>query len=163
MADTEETWETPKAKGWRLKKKAHAGHSNGVTGEKQLQDARPARPTRLVEGITVQKLVQEYVDMEKKWNGTECAKRLERLLSKKEWDVKEAVGIGVGSFSLDWEHRYRSLWQLVLFANVRRLGGNLVSESFYTSVLILSSDSRGKSGRYPSRNLCSRSRFQCSR
>jgi hypothetical protein len=32
--------------------------------------------------------------------------------------MKEAVCIGIGSLSADWEHRWRSMWQLVLFVEV---------------------------------------------
>ncbi|PVH94866.1 hypothetical protein DM02DRAFT_618290 [Periconia macrospinosa] len=81
----------------------------------QLQDARPQK---VVNGLTVEKLVDEFRDMEKRWKKTSCARNLDKMLSLKDWSVRNAVCIGIGSFSLDWEHRYRSLWQLVLFTAV---------------------------------------------
>lgn len=59
--------------------------------------------------------------MERKWTSTSCARTLSRMLSLRSWSVASAICIGIGSFSLDWEHRYRSLWQLVLFRAVLRL------------------------------------------
>jgi hypothetical protein len=79
---------------------------------------RDARPTRTVDGITVSKMCEEFSSMETQWKNTACAKHLAKMLSLRDWSVKEAVCIGIGSFSLDWQHRYRSLWQLVLFMAV---------------------------------------------
>lgn len=84
----------------------------------QLQSTRPVGT---VAGLTEQKLLYEMDAMERKWKKTSCAKTLDRMLSLREWKVQEAVCIGIGSFSKDWDHRYRSLWQLVLFRAVIEL------------------------------------------
>ncbi|KAF2646318.1 hypothetical protein P280DRAFT_475225 [Massarina eburnea CBS 473.64] len=98
----------------------------------EAEQLRDARPTRTVNGLTVEKLAGEFKKMEKQWRGSACAKNLEKTLSLRDWTVKEAVCIGIGSFSLDWDHRYRSLWQLVLFmAVVRTLQDNNSSIILY--------------------------------
>lgn len=58
--------------------------------------------------------------MEKRWARTECSAHVQRIMRKRKWNIGSAVCIGIGSFSIDWEHRYRSLWQLVLFMDVVR-------------------------------------------
>lgn len=92
-------------------------HSSTSASPAHIQPAN-ARPTRTVTGLTEEKLLSELTAMEQKWKTTSCAKNVSRMLSLRDWTVKEAVCIGVGSFSIDWEHRYRSLWQLVLFRAV---------------------------------------------
>ncbi|CAI6341144.1 unnamed protein product [Periconia digitata] len=93
-----------------------------------------ARPRKTVNGLTVDKLAHEFRGMQKRFNDTLCAKNLERMLRLRDglWTLDNAVCIGVGSFSIDWEHRYRSLWQFVLFLNVVEIDpspddGNLFS------------------------------------
>ena len=75
-------------------------------------------PSDIVEGLTAEKLLQDFNNRTEKWEATACAQHLETVLVKREWTVMEAVCIGIGSFSRDWEHRHRAMWQLVLFMSV---------------------------------------------
>ena len=75
-------------------------------------------PTDIVHGLTAEKLLQDFSNRTEKWMSTACAQHLESVLAKREWGVKDAVCIGIGSFSRDWEHRHRAMWQLVLFMSV---------------------------------------------
>jgi hypothetical protein len=94
---------------------------SGSNAPPSTSKARDARPTRVVDGLTVEKLAAEFKDMEKRWRKSACAKNLEKMLELRDWSVTGAVCIGIGSFSLDWEHRWRSMWQLVLFVGVVEL------------------------------------------
>ncbi|KAF2184099.1 hypothetical protein K469DRAFT_580765 [Zopfia rhizophila CBS 207.26] len=89
-------------------------------GNKEAKDVHP-RPTKLVCGLTVPKLLDEFKKLEARFQETLCAKQMDEILGKRKIGVKEAVCFGVGSFSVDWEHRNRSLWQLVLFRAVVKL------------------------------------------
>jgi len=118
------------AKGRRVKRKqvesedgwtVVAGSGSGSNASPSASKPRDARPTRVVDGLTVEKLAAEFKDMEKRWRKSACAKNLEKMLGLREWTVTEAVCIGSGSLSLDWEHRWRSMWQLVLFMGVVKL------------------------------------------
>jgi hypothetical protein len=75
-------------------------------------------PSQVVEGLTAEKLQKEFNKLQERWEDTILAKQVETSLGGREWGVKEAVCIGIGSFSRDWTHRWRSLWQLVLFVGV---------------------------------------------
>lgn len=75
-------------------------------------------PTDLVQGLTSEKLLQDFKNRTEKWKTTVCAEHLESILAKRKWSVNNAVCIGIGSFSRDWEHRHRAMWQLVLFISV---------------------------------------------
>ncbi|KAF2439101.1 hypothetical protein P171DRAFT_131722 [Karstenula rhodostoma CBS 690.94] len=101
--------------GWTV---VSGGRANDSAQTSQLQTARP---TRTVNGLTEEKLLDELHTMERKWVKTSCAKNLARMLGLRDWTVREAVCIGIGSFSIDWDHRYRSLWQLVLFRAVVKI------------------------------------------
>jgi hypothetical protein len=124
-------WETAKTR--RVKKK-HVQSEDGWTvvagsgsrtdsshHDASIKKAKDVRPTRIVPGLTVEKLVAELKDMEKRWRRSSCARTLENMMRLRDWRVDKAACIGIGSFSLDWEHRYRSLWQLVLFMDVVKL------------------------------------------
>lgn len=91
------------------KKKGKAGRSNAQVG---------SMPTDLVNGLTAEKLLQDFNNRTEKWETTACAQHLRSVLKKREWGVESAVCIGIGSFSRDWEHRHRAMWQLVLFMSV---------------------------------------------
>ena len=71
-----------------------------------------------VQGLTAEKLLLDFENRTEKWKTTTCALQLESVLGKREWGVESAVCIGIGSFSRDWEHRHRAMWQLVLFMAV---------------------------------------------
>lgn len=91
------------------KRKGKAGRGNAQAG---------LMPTDLVQGLTPEKLLQDFTNRTEKWKTTSCAQHLESVLAKREYDVENAVCIGIGSFSRDWEHRHRAMWQLVLFMSV---------------------------------------------
>lgn len=120
--------EAQKGRGRRVRKKQVVDSDGWTTvagsGSAKQDPAEPpggARPTRVVDGLTVAKLVGELRDMQARWEKTACAKYIDQTLSLRDWSTTEAVCIGIGSFSLDWEHRHRSLWQLVLFLDVVKL------------------------------------------
>lgn len=119
---------TPK-KGHKKRKEVQADDGWTVITHKTAQPSRNqknnvskqlkrALPVKVMEGLTGAKLSQDFVLMRDKWRLTECATFMKQFITSKRWDIKTAVCIGIGSFSLDWEHRYRSLWQLALFVDV---------------------------------------------
>jgi hypothetical protein len=73
-------------------------------------------PTQTVAGLTAPKLLSEFEKLRERWKDTGVAKQIDGLKTK--WEAKQAVCIGIGSFSRDWEHRHRSMWQLVLFLSI---------------------------------------------
>jgi hypothetical protein len=75
-------------------------------------------PPRTVSGMTPESLLVDFKKLQERWIDTACAAHAARLLADKTWEVTDAVCIGIGSFSRDWEHRHRALWQLVLFLDV---------------------------------------------
>ncbi|USP77784.1 hypothetical protein yc1106_05058 [Curvularia clavata] len=82
------------------------------------QDAGSLLP-QIVKDLTVEKLTAEFKLLQERWEDTALATQVIEIIGEqKEWDVREAVCIGIGSFSRDWAHRWRSLWQLVLFVDV---------------------------------------------
>jgi hypothetical protein len=82
------------------------------------EDDAGSLPSQTVEGLTVEELQEEFERLQERWEDTVLAKQVEGIVREREWGVKEAVCIGIGSFSRDWAHRWRSLWQLVLFVGV---------------------------------------------
>jgi hypothetical protein len=75
-------------------------------------------PSTIVKDLTTEKMLSEFKVLQERWKDTPVAKQIQELLDKRSWAANEAVCIGIGSFSRDWAHRYRSLWQLVLFVDV---------------------------------------------
>jgi hypothetical protein len=79
-------------------------------------------PSRTVEGLTAEKLLEDFRTLQERWDDTLLAQQVREIVEKRnaasKWGVEEAVCIGIGSFSRDWAHRWRSLWQLVLFVDV---------------------------------------------
>lgn len=71
-----------------------------------------------VQGLTIDTLMKDFEKRQERWRDTACARQVKDLLCGRTWDVQEAVCIGIGSFSRDWEHRHRCMWQLVLFMEV---------------------------------------------
>ncbi|KAJ4984686.1 hypothetical protein SVAN01_09800 [Stagonosporopsis vannaccii] len=92
------------------------GKIRGKSGGRNAQAG--SMPTDLVQGLTAEKLLQDHNKRTEKWKTASCAQHLESVLTKREWVVDNAVCIGIGSFSRDWEHRHRAMWQLVLFMSV---------------------------------------------
>ncbi|KAF1919453.1 hypothetical protein BDU57DRAFT_512551 [Ampelomyces quisqualis] len=75
-------------------------------------------PSQIVKDVTGEKLLGEFGGLRGRWRDTAVARQVEGLVGKRGWSGKSAVCIGIGSFSRDWENRWRSLWQLVLFIHV---------------------------------------------
>jgi hypothetical protein len=75
-------------------------------------------PSKTVHGLTADRLHSELKNLQERWRDTTVAKQVEELVTKKKWGMKEALCIGIGSFSRDWENRHRSMWQLILFMDV---------------------------------------------
>ena len=80
-------------------------------------------PSHIVEGLTAEKLKEEFGKLQERWGDSGVAGQVKGLLGKG-GDVREAVCVGVGSCSRDGVHRWRSLWQIVLFVGVVE-GGKL--------------------------------------
>lgn len=108
--------------GWTIV--THSESTGDVNGKQEglLHDARI---TKMVDGLTVPKMLELFEGMTGRWKETTCAKGVEETIRKRTWNVREALCIGIGSFSLDWEHRHRSMWQLVLFVDVVGMGMHL--------------------------------------
>jgi hypothetical protein len=77
-------------------------------------------PTQIVKGLTAEKLLLEFKGLQERWEDTAVARQIKELVGKKEMVVREAVCIGIGSFARDWEQRWRSMWQLVLFVDATK-------------------------------------------
>lgn len=77
-------------------------------------------PTQTVAGLTAEKLLADFKSLQDRWASTALARQIEQLVGNRKWDIDAAVCIGIGSFSLDWQHRHRSMWQLVSFIAVIR-------------------------------------------
>jgi hypothetical protein len=88
-----------------------------VRGGRDIPQAG-SMPTDVVQGLTAERLYLDFQNRTEKWKTTACAKHLEDLLAREKENPTEAVCIGIGSFSRDWEHRHRAMWQLVLFMGV---------------------------------------------
>ncbi|KAF2004106.1 hypothetical protein P154DRAFT_66528 [Amniculicola lignicola CBS 123094] len=111
----DDVWEVPKAKNWRVKRRT-AGQ-DAASRNLDCSSGAITRPKRVVEGLTVEKLAAEFGKMRRRFKSSECAKGVGRVLKRRDWRgrVDKAVCIGIGSLSTDWENRWRSMWQLVLF------------------------------------------------
>ncbi|CAA9959145.1 SRR1 multi-domain protein [Pyrenophora teres f. maculata] len=93
----------------------------------------------VVSDITPDKLLAEFQGLQRRWAEFGVARQIDGIFGgnagggdveggeeddgkesgeKEDWDIREAICIGIGSFSRDWAHRWRSLWQLVLFVHV---------------------------------------------
>ncbi|KAF2032124.1 hypothetical protein EK21DRAFT_61781 [Setomelanomma holmii] len=99
------------------------GSVSGNAAKKADAGAMPNKHSTLppiVESITAESLLVELRKLQERWKDTAVAKQVKELVGGKGkgWDVKKAVCIGIGSFTRDWEHRWRSMWQLVLFLDI---------------------------------------------
>ncbi|EUC39899.1 hypothetical protein COCMIDRAFT_110226 [Bipolaris oryzae ATCC 44560] len=92
------------------------GLSNISLSEKS--QGATALPTQIVKDLTAEKLLSDFKTLQERWEDTALAAQVDGVIEGREWAVEEAVCIGIGSFSRDWAHRWRSLWQLVLFEHV---------------------------------------------
>ncbi|CAN9099832.1 unnamed protein product [Alternaria alternata] len=106
--------------GWTVITHGLASVSLNDKGKKEIDAG--SLPTRTVEGLTAEKLLEDFRTLQDRWEDTLLAKQVKEILEKSGgdsgWGVEEAACIGIGSFSRDWAHRWRSLWQLVLFVAV---------------------------------------------
>lgn len=114
MSGSEDGWEQPKVRGRRRKQQ----DTHASTEKQTAADVPFSVPTVVVEGLTVEKLMDLYTKMEKEFEKTDFSRQMTEMLRKRTWAIDDAVCIGIGSFSIDWEARYRSMWQLVLFKAV---------------------------------------------
>ncbi|KAF2821864.1 hypothetical protein CC86DRAFT_397293 [Ophiobolus disseminans] len=94
------------------------GLSNVSIDSKSKKEVAGALPTRTVKDLTAAKLLVEFKRLQERWRDSAVATQIAELAQDKKWHVGEALCIGIGSFSRDWEHRWRSLWQLVLFVDI---------------------------------------------
>ncbi|KAG9193316.1 hypothetical protein G6011_03351 [Alternaria panax] len=106
--------------GWTVITHGLASVSLNDKGKKEMDVG--SLPTRTVEGLTAEKLLGDFRTLQDRWEDTLLAQQVKEILDKRSghggWGVEEATCIGIGSFSRDWAHRWRSLWQLVLFVDV---------------------------------------------
>ena len=100
----------------------HGLASISLDGNGKKETVAGSLPTRIVEGLTAEKLLDDFRLLQERWEDTLLSKQVKEIVEKRsadgKWGVEEAVCIGIGSFSRDWAHRWRSLWQLVLFVDV---------------------------------------------
>ncbi|ORY12994.1 hypothetical protein BCR34DRAFT_624086 [Clohesyomyces aquaticus] len=106
-------------------RKQISDHESAVTGDRRVKSntTDSLQLSRgIVDGLTVPRLLEQLEKMQNQWRDTSCAKQVEDILRRRmmgeEGALKGAVCIGIGSFSVDWEHRMRAMWQLVLFLTV---------------------------------------------
>lgn len=125
-------------------------------GKAQRHNAAQAgsMPTAIVEGLTAEKLLQDFHNRTEKWQATACAQHLKSVLAKKKWHLKEATCIGIGSFSRDWEHRHRAMWQLVLFKSVISYCKPLVRNRLFSHKK--ANNKPSKRGKVGDKTLCPR-------
>ncbi|EOA83289.1 uncharacterized protein SETTUDRAFT_155840 [Exserohilum turcica Et28A] len=108
--------------GWTVIAHGLANVSLGSSEQKEKQGSLPD----MVQDLTTEKLLAEFKMLQERWEDTALAAQVKQIVEEKSkdgeggcgWGVTEAVCIGIGSFSRDWAHRWRSLWQLVLFVDV---------------------------------------------
>lgn len=107
--------------GWTVVTHGLSNLSIGKDGEKcgcGSEKVAGALPTDVVHGLTAEKLMGDFKKLQERWEDTSVAKQIEEILNTRHCNIDSAVCIGIGSLSRDWAHRWRSLWQLVLFVNV---------------------------------------------
>lgn len=115
--------------GWRVithgMKGLKVGNEIAAGKEKEKSGKKVAGqlPSHIVKNLTLDKLLADFDKLRERWDGTAVSQQIEQLSRKKGWGVETAVCIGIGSFSRDWEHRWRSLWQLVLFIHIVKQAG----------------------------------------
>ncbi|CAD0091052.1 unnamed protein product [Aureobasidium mustum] len=72
--------------------------------------------------LTVQKLLDEHTRCKRQWVESEARRWLQQLLTRQMaeggWSLNKAVCVALGSPSLSWANRLRSVWQLVMFMDL---------------------------------------------
>ena len=104
--------------GWTVITHGLSGLSLDNSRRRHQGTQAPADMPDSVDGLTAATLLSDFKARQERWKTTDCSKQVRNLMEKRGCPVEEAVCIGIGSFSRDWEHRHRSLWQLVLFVHV---------------------------------------------
>ncbi|KAH6882097.1 hypothetical protein BKA58DRAFT_13633 [Alternaria rosae] len=118
----------------------HGLASVSLDGKGKKEADAGSFPTRIVEGLTAEKLLEDFRLLQERWEDTLLAQQVKDIVEKSadsKWGVEEAVCIGIGSFSRDWAHRWRSMWQLVLFVDVV---GQLNAENKDTKIQCFAQD-----------------------
>jgi hypothetical protein len=100
--------------------KVSIGKESGRKISKDEPRVAGSLPTKTVEGLTAENLFADFKKLQERWEDTAIARQLGEIISKETVDVENAVCIGIGSFARDWDHRHRSMWQLVLFLDTIR-------------------------------------------
>ena len=76
--------------------------------------------------LTVQKLLDEHTRCKQQWAECEARRWLQQLLvrqvAERGWSLNKAVCVALGSPSLSWANRLRSVWQLVMFMDLVDMG-----------------------------------------
>lgn len=76
--------------------------------------------------LTVQKLLDEHSRCKRQWVESEARRWLQQLLARQTpeggWSLNKAVCVALGSPSLSWANRLRSVWQLVMFMDLVDMG-----------------------------------------
>ncbi|TKA67875.1 hypothetical protein B0A49_07251 [Cryomyces minteri] len=106
--------ETITSDGWTVV--AHINPSASVINHSERETSTGVR--YILPGLTLERLQSDYDRARVQWQDGECHTRLTEILSRTTWDVEHAVCLGVGSFSVDTQNRWRSLWQLVAFTSI---------------------------------------------
>ncbi|KAH7377629.1 hypothetical protein BKA66DRAFT_422126 [Pyrenochaeta sp. MPI-SDFR-AT-0127] len=101
--------------GWTVITHGLSNMSLAKGKKKDNEQAAGSLPTKSVDGLTPEKLLADFKKLQERWEDTALAHQMADLMARRKWNVGHAVCIGIGSFSRDWAHRWRSLWQLVLF------------------------------------------------
>lgn len=72
--------------------------------------------------LTVQKLSEEHKRCKQQWVESDTRQWLQQLLARQMpeggWPLNKAVCVALGSPSLSWANRLRSVWQLVMFIDM---------------------------------------------
>jgi hypothetical protein len=119
-------------KGGRVKRQAVESEdgwtviTHGIAGmnmREKGEEGKDKDKGKEVDGLTSAKLNEEFEKLQEKWTGTGVSTQIAAFMAKRTGDVDGALCIGIGSFARDWEHRWRSMWQLVLFVEVVKLCG----------------------------------------
>ncbi|KAL6150320.1 hypothetical protein ACJBU6_10617 [Exserohilum turcicum] len=126
--------------GWTVIAHGLANVSLGSSEQKEKQGSLPD----MVQDLTTEKLLAEFKMLQERWEDTALAAQVKQIVEEKSkdgeggcgWGVTEAVCIGIGSFSRDWAHRWRSLWQLVLFVDVVGCRKFFSSPSIHPNILL---------------------------
>ncbi|KAK5018517.1 hypothetical protein LTR16_002294 [Cryomyces antarcticus] len=106
--------ETTTSDGWTVV--AHTNPSASVRNRSERET--PTGVRSILPDLTLGRLKSDYDRARAQWQDGECHTRLTGILSKMTRDVEHAVCLGVGSFSVDTQNRWRSLWQLVAFTSI---------------------------------------------